>query len=194
MLQEKFSKTNFILASKSPRRQKLLKLIGIDYVVYTNFFVEETFPNSLKEEKIALYLACLKADSYNKPLLKNDILITADTIVIHNNKVINKPADETDAYNILKMLSNSKHTVYTGVCIKSNEKIISFYSKTNVWFRDLDDEEILFYIENYKPFDKAGAYGIQEWIGYIGVERIDGSFYNVMGLPIEKVYYELKNW
>jgi len=181
---DELKKYQIILASNSPRRHFLLKEIGVDFTVMKPENVEE----------IPMYLAKLKADSLKSKIKQNDIVITADTIVWLENEAINKPEDKEDAIRILKKLSGKTHQVYSGICITSLEKQISFSSKSDVKFNDLSDEEINFYIEKYKPFDKAGAYGIQEWIGYIGIEYINGSFYNVMGLPIQKLYRELKEF
>ena len=191
---DELKKYQIILASNSPRRHFLLKEIGVDFTVMKPENVDENFPETLKCEEIPMYLAKLKADSLKSKIKQNDIVITADTIVWLENEAINKPEDKEDAIRILKKLSGKTHQVYSGICITSLEKQISFSSKSDVKFNDLSDEEINFYIEKYKPFDKAGAYGIQEWIGYIGIEYINGSFYNVMGLPIQKLYRELKEF
>lgn len=185
---------NIILASNSPRRHFLLNEIGVEFSVMKPENVDENFPETLKCEEIPMFLAKLKADSLKSKIKQNDIIITADTIVWLENEAINKPEDKEDAIRILKKLSGKTHQVYSGICITSLEKQISFSSKSDVKFNNLSDEEINFYIEKYKPFDKAGAYGIQEWIGYIGIEYINGSFYNVMGLPIQKLYRELKEF
>lgn len=183
---------NIILASKSPRRQNLLHELGIDFTIKTRS-VDELYPAELKKQDIPVYLAKLKADAFND-LSKNDLLITADTIVWVNDHILEKPKDYQDAFQMLKTLSNNKHTVYTGVCLKSMASEKSFWAETDVFFRKLDDEEIAYYLENYKPYDKAGSYGIQEWIGYIAIEKINGSYFNVMGLPIQKLYDELKKY
>ncbi len=179
-----------ILASKSPRRQHLLKEMGFDFEVKIKD-VPEDYPSKLKREKVALYLSELKADAFDEELDDDTIVITSDTIVCIENEVINKPKDYNDAVCMLKKISGNKHTVFTGVCLKSNKKKKSFYSSTDVYFRELTLSEIEHYIKTYEPYDKAGAYGIQEWIGYIGINRIEGSFYNVMGLPTSKLYHEL---
>ena len=191
MLHEKYKNHKFILASKSPRRRNLLKALNVDFEVCTDFEVDEAFPETLRNQDIAIYLAELKSKAFNRELKDNEILITADTIVVHNNTVINKPDDQEEAFKMLKTLSGSMHTVYTGVCIKSGNKSVSFYSETEVFFRKLESEEIRYYVETFKPLDKAGAYGIQEWIGYVGIEKINGSYFNVMGLPVQKLYSEL---
>lgn len=180
-----------ILASASPRRQYLIKDLGLNFEVKTKE-VEEVYPDHLKGKDIALYLAELKANAFSDDEIPdNAILIAADTIVCLNDEVLTKPENYDDAFRILTSLSGKKHEVISGVCLRSLKKTISFYATTEVYFKDLSHEEIHHYIENYKPFDKAGAYGIQEWIGYIGIERISGSFYNVMGLPIQRLYEEL---
>lgn len=187
-------KYNIILASKSPRRHHLLKELGLKFSIHSNSNTNETYPDDLIKEEIVIYLAKQKANHFVKKLSKNDILITADTIVILKNKVLNKPKDKSDAFAMLKSMSGNKHVVYTGVCIKSLGKTATFYAKTDVYFKELTNEEIDYYIEKFKPYDKAGAYGIQEWIGYIAIERIDGSYFNVMGLPVQKLYDELSNF
>ena len=144
-------------------------------------------------EDVSEYLACQKSDAY-KDLHDNDLLITADTTVVVDGKILGKPKDYSDAFQMLKLLSGKTHCVITGVCLRSVEKTVSFSVKTEVTFSNLDDEEIRFYIENYKPYDKAGAYGIQEWIGKVAVESINGSFYNVVGLPVQRLYRELKKF
>ncbi len=186
-------KYNIILASNSPRRQNLLKELGVKFTVKTND-VEETHPNHLQREQIPLFLAELKSDPFSNTLKDNELVITADTIVWVDNKEIGKPKDYDDAKKMLQTLSGNKHTVYTGVCLKSNKKKHSFWASTDVYFSKITDYEIEYYLENYKPYDKAGSYGIQEWIGYIGIEKIDGSYFNVMGLPIQKLYAELKSF
>ncbi|OFX83179.1 MAG: septum formation protein Maf [Bacteroidetes bacterium GWF2_33_16] len=187
-------KYKIILASQSPRRHHLLKEIGIDFTFVKKSYGDESFPENLEREEVALYLAEYKASFFKGELSDNEIVITADTIVWLNNKVLNKPVDYNDAILMLKNLSGNCHQVYTGVCIKSKRKTTSFFSSSDVYFRKLTSEEIHYYVENYKPYDKAGAYGIQEWIGYIGIEKINGSFFNVMGLPIQKLYLELNSF
>jgi septum formation protein len=191
MLNKKYKDSNIILASKSPRRQNLLKELNLEFSIRTKEGIEEIYPKNVENKDVAEYLAELKADAFKNDLKANDILITADTVVILKDRVINKPANKEEAFEMLKSLSGNKHRVITGVCITSKEKKLSFSAFTDVYFRELKEEEINFYIEKYKPFDKAGAYGIQEWIGYIGIEKIEGSYFNVMGLPIQKLYDEL---
>ena len=185
--------TEIILASQSPRRQQLLKDMGFNFRVMHSE-AEEIYPENLEIKQIPIYLAQLKANALKSFISENTILISADTIVAVDNEVLGKPKDEADAYRILKCISGRKHQVITGVCIKSFSNEISFFAESNVFFRELSDDEIYFYIRNYKPFDKAGAYGIQEWIGYIGIERIEGSYFNVMGLPTQMLYKQLNKF
>lgn len=184
-------KYKIILGSASPRRKELLKGLGIKFNVISLNDNDENYPENLKKEEIPVYLSIHKSNKFNHLINERTILITADTIVYLDNIVIGKPANENEAYEILKLLSGKKHEVVTGVCIRSINKMITFYDISEVYFKDLSDDEIKYYIKNYKPYDKAGAYGIQEWIGYIGIEKIVGSFYNVMGLPIKMVYEKL---
>lgn len=182
---------HIILASKSPRRQELIKGLELAYEVFT-YEVDESFPEHLQGENIALYLAEKKAHAYPKTIADNEILVTADTIVWVNNHVLNKPENEQEAFNMLKEICGTTHTVYTGVCIKTSTQTIPFFDCSEVTIKQLSDDEIWHYIKNYKPFDKAGSYGIQDWFGYIAVEKINGCFYNVMGLPVSKLYEKLK--
>lgn len=175
------------MASGSPRRQQFFKDLDLDFEIRLKE-IEEIFPPELKAEQITNYLAELKANAFEGELKPNEILITSDTIVWHNNKALGKPKDEQDAFTILKSLSNTTHEVITSVCFKTIEKSTVIYEITKVTFNELSDEAIEYYIKNYKPFDKAGAYGIQEWIGFIGVSKIEGSYANVMGMPTDKVY------
>lgn len=179
-----------ILASKSPRRQWLLKELGLEFTIQTKE-VEEVYPQELKREEVALYLAELKAGAFQDTLSSSGIVITADTIVCVDDQILGKPKDHEDAVRILNLLSGRKHEVITGVCLRSSEKSISFYVETEVFFKKLSAEEIHYYLERYKPYDKAGAYGIQEWIGFIGIEKITGSYFNVMGLPVKELYEEI---
>lgn len=179
-----------ILASKSPRRQQLLADLGLSFEVIT-LDVDESFPESMPVNEVAAFLAEKKASAFTGSLNENSLVITADTIVAQGNTVLNKPDGEEHAREMLQILSGKKHEVITGVCLMSQTKKVVFSAKTDVWFKELSEAEIDFYIENYKPFDKAGAYGIQEWIGYIGIYRIDGSYFNVMGLPVQQLYTQL---
>ena len=183
-------KHNLILASKSPRRQYLMKELGLDFEVHIKD-VDESFPENFKAQEIPLYLCQKKADAFDEELTDNTIVITADTIVWIDNQVLNKPESFDDAVRMLKLLSGKKHEVYTGVCLRSKNKTKTFYALTNVYFKELSQEEIEYYINNFNPYDKAGAYGAQEWIGYIAVEKIEGSYFNVMGLPVRELYEEL---
>ena len=200
MLLENLKNYKIILASHSPRRQYLLKELGIDFEIKIKdngeIKFKETYPKTLKKEQIALYNAELKAKAFENEIPDNTILITADTIVCLGNEVLNKPDDYDDAVKMLSKLSGKKHQVITGVCIKSTikNKSISFYDTTNVYFKELTEKEITYYVDKFKPYDKAGAYGIQEWIGYIGIEKIEGSYFNVMGLPVQRLYEELKKY
>jgi septum formation protein len=180
-----------ILASKSPRRQFLLKELGIDFEIISNSETEELYPPELTKEAIPVYLAELKAKSIMPSVPDKTLLITADTIVWLNNKVINKPSGYDDALKMLEELSGEVHEVITGVCLRTHDRKYSFHTSTLVYFATLSKEEIRYYVEQYRPYDKAGAYAIQEWIGYIGIERIEGSYFNVMGLPIQELYREI---
>jgi septum formation protein len=185
-----FPNYNFILASKSPRRQNLLKSLGVDFQVVVKE-VKENFPAELTKEEIPVYLARLKAQPFKNQLKTDDLLITADTIVWHKGKVLGKPSGIAEAKKMLSELSGSEHVVVSGVCLTSAEKQKTFYSVANVQFKELSNDEIDYYISTFKPFDKAGAYGIQEWIGCIGIKHIEGSFYNIMGLPVQELYEEI---
>ena len=187
MLATKLQKYKLILASGSPRRQQFFKDLELDFEIRLKE-IEEVFPPELKAEEITNYLAELKANAFEGEFNVYEFLITSDTIVWHNNKALGKPKDEQDAFEILKSLSNATHEVITSVCFKTNTNVEVIYEVTQVTFSELSDEAILYYIENYKPFDKAGAYGIQEWIGFVGVSKIEGSYANVMGMPTDKVY------
>ena len=191
MLNEKLKKYTIILASQSPRRQYLLRELGVDFKVRP-VNVEETYPAHLKHREIAIYLSELKAGAFDFEQLCNDcLIITADTIVWLNGEVMPKPENRIEAMQILQQLSGKMHEVITGVTLRTNDRLTSFYSVTKVFFKHLTDDEIGYYIDNYEPFDKAGAYGVQEWIGYIGIEKIEGSYFNVVGLPVTKLYDEL---
>lgn len=191
LLEEKIKSIEIKLASKSPRRHQLLRNIIKDFEIVSKD-IDESYPKSLKASEIALYLANLKAKSYEKEAKENQLFITADTIVVYKKKVLGKPVDEKDAFRMLKELSGNTHTVYTGVSLLFNGKINSFSDSTKVTFYDLSEDEIKFYIENDQPMDKAGSYGIQEWMGHVGVRKIEGDFFNVMGLPLHKLYREIE--
>lgn len=180
---------NIVLASQSPRRKQLLEGIGFSFTV-KSLDVDESFPEELQAQNIPLYLCKKKADAFN---ITDDetLVITADTVVWVNNHVLNKPADLNEAKTMLKELSGNMHQVYTGVCLKSKLKTEHFFCETNVYFKELSETEIDYYLSNFKPLDKAGSYGVQEWIGYIGIERLEGSYFNVMGLPTKELYEAL---
>lgn len=183
---------NVILASNSPRRRELLQQLGLDFTVKTVEGCDETYPDNLTGREIALHISASKAEAF-KPYLNNgDIVITADTIVYKDGIVFGKPEDRVEAISMLKSLSGSVHKVFTGVCISGNHYQSEFCAETDVCFAPLNDKDIEWYVDNCKPFDKAGSYGIQEWIGFIGVEWISGSFFNVMGLPVHMLFEELK--
>ena len=179
-----------ILASSSPRRQYLMKEAGFDFTVEKPD-VDELFPDDLPVEQVARYLAALKAEFF-RPRLRDEIIVTADTVVILEGRILNKPLDRKEAFHMLSSLSGKTHTVMTGVCILTKEEEISFDDTTHVTFQRLDESEIDYYVDTYKPYDKAGAYGAQDWIGMVALKKIEGSYFNVMGLPIHKVYQSLK--
>ena len=185
---------NIILGSQSPRRQELLHGLDVNFTVNVIDGLEENYPATLQGEDIPMFLAQQKADAYRNALTPHDMLITADTIVWLDGIVYGKPKDEADAKKMLRALSGKTHDVITGVCVTTTERQETFAAISKVTFASFSDDEINYYIEKYRPMDKAGSYGVQEWIGYIGVEHIDGSFYNVMGLPVQRLYTLLKNW
>ncbi len=191
---EHIQKYDILLASNSPRRRELLSGLGIEYQVTALPDIDESYPDTLQGEEIPQYIAKEKAEAYKPAMTDKTLLITADTIVWLHGKVYGKPKDKDDAKKMLQALSGNVHTVITGVCITTRDKQVSFAVSTDVSFAVLDKEEIDFYVENYNPVDKAGAYGIQEWIGYVGVNKINGSYFNVMGLPIHRLYQELKQF
>ena len=192
MLRNKLKQYNIVLASGSPRRQQFFKDLDLDFEIRLKE-IEEIFPPELKREEITNYLAELKAAAFDGEIKDNEVLVTSDTLVWHNEKALGKPKDSQDAFEILKSLSNATHEVITSVCFKTSTKTEVIYEITKVTFNELSNEAIEYYIKNYKPFDKAGAYGIQEWIGFIGVRKIEGSYANVIGLPVDKVYQYLSN-
>lgn len=189
LLQEKLFGKKILLASQSPRRQELLKGLGIDFEI-VKIESDESFPEELNREEITEHISENKANAFRE-LNPNEILITADTLVWLNNKVLGKPKDYQDAFDMIAEMSDATHEVFTSVTLKSSEKTITFSETTEVVFDKFSEEEIHFYIENFKPFDKAGAYGIQDWLGYAKISRINGCYYNVMGLPLRKLYQEL---
>jgi len=194
LLYQQLSQYHLILASASPRRISLLKELNLTFECIP-LDVDEVFPADLEDHEVARFLARLKAEAFPiEKLTPKSILITADTIVCLNDEVIGKPDDREHAIEMLQKLSGQMHKVITGVCLRSHDKESIFSNETDVYFRKLTDEEIIYYVDQFKPFDKAGAYGIQEWIGYIGIEKIEGSYFNVMGLPVQQLYIELKKF
>lgn len=188
---ENLKKYHIILASNSPRRKELLAGLGIDYAVRVLSGIDESYPDDLPITDIAAYIAHKKTDAYRPTMADDELLITADTVVICDNEVMGKPLDEADAHRMLRQLSGRVHHVTTGVCLTTSKQQRLFSVTTEVTFKELSDDEISYYISHYHPFDKAGAYGIQEWIGYIGCTGLNGSYYNVMGLPVQRIYQEL---
>ncbi len=182
-----------ILASNSPRRQELLKGLEIEFEVRVNP-IDETIPKDIQAEYVAAYLSKLKSEAFPEELAEDEILITSDTVVIQNGHVLGKPSKEEEAFDMLKSLSGATHSVMTAVTFRDKKKQITLEDETIVTFRFLEEEEIWHYIHHYKPMDKAGGYGIQEWIGFMGVEKIQGSYYNVIGFPLHLVYAQLKKW
>jgi septum formation protein len=193
MIVDDLNNHRIILASRSPRRQQLLRDLGLKFEVVEKEY-PETFPPGLTGDEIARYVAHSKADSFRNEIAENEIVITADTIVWCKDKVLGKPLDYEDAVRILKEISGNTHEVITGVSIFSSEREVTFSVSTKVTFETLSEEEIKFYIDKFRPYDKAGAYGIQEWIGIIACSHIDGSYFNVVGLPVQRLYKELQNF
>lgn len=191
MMLENLKKYHIILASNSPRRRELLAGLGFDFNVKVLPDIAESYPDTLPAIQIAEYIAKEKAEAYRKVIQANELIITADTVVIADDEVMGKPQDATDAHRMLRKLSGRAHRVVTGVCLTTKQEQRSFSVTTQVTFKQLSDEEIFYYIEHYRPYDKAGAYGIQEWIGYIGVTGLEGSYFNVMGLPVQRIYTEI---
>lgn len=188
---DNLKKYKVILASNSPRRKELLAGLGVDYEVRTLPDVDESYPETLQGADIPLYIAKEKVDAYVAMMQPGELMITADTIVWLDGKVLGKPRDREDALQMLRTMSGRTHEVFTGVCITTTDWQRSFTAQTEVRFATLSEEEIAYYVDNFQPMDKAGAYGVQEWIGFIGVENISGSYYNIMGLPVQKLYREL---
>lgn len=185
---------NIVLASNSPRRRELLAGLGIEFEVRVLPDIDESYPADLPVMQIAEYIAHKKASAYLLTMKDNDFVITADTVVIIGNEVLGKPKDEEDAKRMLRLISGKTHQVVTGVCLTTTKQQRHFSVSTDVTFKNLPENEINYYITKYKPFDKAGAYGIQEWIGYVGVTSLNGSYFNVMGLPVQKLWEELKKY
>jgi septum formation protein len=190
---DKLKNIDLILGSQSPRRKELLQAAGFEFRTWA-IPTDESFPSHLQPADIAEYLCRQKALPFNGLLGKNSILITADTIVVKDGLILNKAANAQEAFNMLSLLNNAQHQVITGVCITSENHQECFHNITHVFFNELSHDEIHWYIENYKPFDKAGAYGIQEWIGLTGINKIEGCYYNVVGLPVPALYQGLKNF
>lgn len=194
LLHDKLKNYRLILASQSPRRRQLLSDAGLEFTLADRFECDETFPQDMPAEDVAEYLSRLKSDAYPEPLAEGDILLTADTVVIADNRVLGKPSDRAEAIEMISLLSGCDHEVITGCTLRTATRQRCFSVRSKVHFRALDREEIEYYVDCYRPFDKAGAYGIQEWIGYVGIEGIEGSFYNVMGLPVQRLYSILKEF
>ena len=180
------------LASNSPRRKELLSGLGIPFEVRVNGDIDESYPSDLPPEAVPLHISRKKAAAYLQTMSADELIITADTVVVASGEILGKPADASDAHRMLRLLSGTTHQVITGVCLTTTDHQVAFSVTTDVTFKDLSDEEIHYYIDHYRPYDKAGAYGIQEWIGYIGVTGLHGSYFNVMGLPIQRIYEELR--
>ena len=185
---------HIILASNSPRRRELLAGLDLDFEVKVLPDIDESYPDNLPVAEVAGYIARKKTVPYCALIGESDLVITADTVVIVGNEVLGKPKDAKDAHRMLQLISGRTHQVITGVCLLTTGKEHSFSVTTDVTFKQLSDDEIAYYIEHYMPFDKAGAYGIQEWIGYVGVTSINGSYFNVMGLPVQRLWEELKKF
>ena len=191
LIHDKLKPYRLILASQSPRRRQLLSDAGLEFSLAPRFECEESFPEDMPAAEVAEYLSSLKSEAYPEPLGEKDILLTADTVVIACGRILGKPANREEAIAMIEMLSGRGHEVVTGVTLRLAERAKHFSVVSKVRFRTLTQEEIEYYVDTYKPFDKAGSYGIQEWIGYVGIEGIEGSFYNVMGLPVQRLYCEL---
>ena len=193
MLKDKLNTINIILASGSPRRQQFFKDMDLHYTIRLKE-IEEIYPEHLQAEEITNFLAELKASAFENDLKENDVLVTSDTIVWLNGKALGKPKDYNDAFKMLQELANQSHEVITSVCLKSLDKTDVFHCVTKVTFANLSDEAIRYYLDNYQPFDKAGSYGIQDWIGLVGISKIEGSYTNVVGLPTEMLFQKLMNY
>lgn len=193
MLKDKLNTINIILASGSPRRQQFFKEMDLHYTIRLKE-IEEIYPEYLQAEEITNFLAELKANTFENELKENDVLVTSDTIVWLNGKALGKPKDYDDAFQMLQQLANQTHEVITSVCLKSMDKTEVFHCVTKVTFANLSDEAIRYYLDNYQPFDKAGSYGIQDWIGLVGISKIEGSYTNVVGLPTEMLFQKLMNY
>ena len=194
LLKDKLIGRRLLLASKSPRRSQLLRDCGLDFEVVDGREAEEIYPADMPSEQVAEYLSRVKSDAYADMVEGGDVLITADTIVVAGGEILGKPSDREDAVRMLGLLSGASHTVITGVTLRSADKVESFSCTSRVKFRTIEPDEVDYYLDTYRPYDKAGAYGIQEWIGYVAIEGIEGSFYNVMGLPVQMLYVRLKEF
>ncbi|MBQ1213654.1 MAG: septum formation protein Maf [Tidjanibacter sp.] len=194
LLKDKLIGRRLLLASKSPRRSQLLRDCGLDFEVVDGREAEEIYPADMPSEQVAEYLSRVKSDAYADMVEGGDVLITADTIVVAGGEILGKPSDREDAVRMLGLLSGASHTVITGVTLRTTDKVESFSCISRVKFRTIEPDEVDYYLDTYRPYDKAGAYGIQEWIGYVAIEGIEGSFYNVMGLPVQMLYVRLKEF
>ena len=194
LLKDKLIGRRLLLASKSPRRSQLLRDCGLDFEVVDGREAEEIYPADMPSEQVAEYLSRVKSDAYADMVEGGDVLITADTIVVAGGEILGKPSDREDAVRMLGLLSGASHTVITGVTLRTTDKVESFSCTSRVKFRTIEPDEVDYYLDTYRPYDKAGAYGIQEWIGYVAIEAIEGSFYNVMGLPVQMLYVRLKEF
>lgn len=191
---DRLSDCRLILASHSPRRRELLAGCGLQFTLADNYEVDERYPDDLPADEVAAYLSRLKSESFPRELSDGEVLITADTVVLLQDRILGKPSGREGAIGMLRDLSGRNHRVITGVTLRRRDGIETFDSRTEVWFKPLTAEEIRYYVDTFQPYDKAGAYGIQEWIGYVGIERIEGSFYNVMGLPVQKLIARLEKF
>ncbi len=194
MLNKILSGRKIILASASPRRKELLSGLGVQFTVDTRNTFEEIAPEGLPYSQYPEYMAKGKSHGFHRDLLPDEILVTADTMVLCSDEIMGKPTDRADAIRMVQKLQNNRHSVLTGVCIRSLEKEVCFTASTDVFFDELSQEEIEYYVDTYRPFDKAGAYGVQEWVGYAGIKRIEGSYFNVVGLPVQMLYQKLKEF
>lgn len=194
MLEKILSGRKIILASASPRRKELLGGLGVEFTIDTKNSFEEIAPEGLPFTQYPEYMAKGKSHGFHRNLLPDEILVTADTMVLCSDEIMGKPIDRADAIRMVQKLQNNRHSVLTGVCIRSLEKEVCFTASTDVFFDELSQEEIEYYVDTYRPFDKAGAYGVQEWVGYAGIKRIEGSYFNVVGLPVQMLYQKLKEF
>lgn len=194
MLEKILSGRKIILASASPRRKELLGGLGVEFTIDTKNSFEEIAPEGLPYSQYPEYMAKGKSHGFHRDLLPDEILVTADTMVLCSDEIMGKPTDRADAIRMVQKLQNNRHSVLTGVCIRSLEKEVCFTASTDVFFDELSQEEIEYYVDIYRPFDKAGAYGVQEWVGYAGIKRIEGSYFNVVGLPVQMLYQKLKEF